>query len=155
MKNLNLTDGNVMNKTCPKKIELVHCPFHCANCQSFLYEINRLFHESEQYQIDKDYQFAVMSLKKAFEKTYEPVEPGEQQCSGQIRVIISKSLENIHQELKRMTKGFFRRGSYKGSCSMAEETIKEFKMMLTADEQGRMKDSAAPYEDKQINLPAV
>jgi hypothetical protein len=139
----------------PDKIVLVNCPHDSTNYKIILFEINLLFHESEQYQMNKEYQYSVMSLKKAFEKTYELILPVEQQCANLFRQTIMESLEIIHQELKRMTKGFFRSRRYERSLMMSEETLKEFKQILGSVEESKTYEPLAPSKDKKLNFPAV
>jgi hypothetical protein len=155
MKNYKFLSGDAgLNNIKHDKIELVNCPHNC-NCKSILIDINRLFHESEQYKNDKEYQFSIISLKKAFEKTYELSLPVEQECVKLFRFTIIESLENIYQELKRMTNGFFRRGRYNRSYIMTEETLKEFKKILPACYQRKLLNSSAPSKDTELNLNPV
>jgi hypothetical protein len=155
MKNLNVQGDAELNNNQINKFELVNCPQDCTNCKLFLFEINRLFHESEQYQVAKEYQFSVISLKKAFEKTFQLISPVEQQCADLFRFTIIESLENIHQELKRMTKGFFRSGRYKRSLMMSEETLKEFRQIIATGKESKIQGSSDSSKDKKLNLPAV
>jgi hypothetical protein len=133
------------------KIKLINCPHNCR-CKSVLIDINLLFNESEQYQNDKEYQFSILSLKEAFEKTFELRNPVEQKCAKIFRLTIIESLEAIHQELKRMTKGFFRRGRYNRSFMMIEETLNEFKKILPVGKQIELQNSFAPSNDIELNL---
>ncbi len=128
---------------------------HNCRCKSILVDINRLFHESEQYQNNKEYQFSVISLKEAFEKTYELSEPAEQECAKLFRLTIIESLEKIYQELKRMTNGFFRKGRYNRSYIMTEGTLKEFKKILQAGKQRKLQHSFSPSKDIELNLHPV
>jgi hypothetical protein len=155
MKNPDLPGDAVMNNYQTEKFELIYCPHDCENLKLFLFEINRLFYESEQYQIEKEYQFSIMSLKMAFEKTWELILPMEQQCADIFRLTIIESLENIRKELRRMTKGFFRSRHFERSLLMSEEILREFKEILASVEESKIQDSVAPSKDKQINLPAV
>ena len=107
------------------KIEILNCPHSCMNCKSVLTDINRYF--SENHQINKEYLFSIVTLKKAFETTFALKEPVGKKCAKLYRVKITESLENISQELKRMTNGFFHKGRYENSYLLAEETLKEFK----------------------------
>jgi hypothetical protein len=151
--NLNLTEDAGVKV--PDKFELVNCKHNCANCKIILFQINRLYHESEQYQFGKEYQYSVMSMKKAFEKTYELILPVEQKCANIFRLTIIESLEKIHQELKRMTNGFYCSGRFKRSLIMSEETLQEFKTILSSGEKSPILDSTVASKDKQINLPVV
>lgn len=145
MKNGISVSQNTSSKNGNDKIELVHFPHDFGNCKNILVDINCFFHESEQYQHNKEYRFAIVSLKKAFEKTYELAEPLEQECAQLFRFTILESLKHIHQDLKRMTRGFFRRNSYNGIYLLAEETLKEFKKVASTGKQRNMQ----PYSDNQ------
>lgn len=123
------------NKTKYSKFELLDCHQNCKNCKTVLAEINRLYAESEQYQLDKEYQFSILALERAFNKTTELVEPSEQKCTQLFRLTIVESLENIHRELKKMTAGFFRKNRYKASYQLAEKTLNDLKKKLPAGKQ--------------------
>ncbi len=137
------------------KIVLVNCPQDWTNYKIILYEINLLFHESEQYQMNKEYQHSVMSLKKAFEKTFELISPMEQQCADLFRQTIMESLEAIYHELKRMTRGFFGSGRYKRSLILSEEILQEFRQHISSGAESKTHGSFASSKDRQINLPAL
>jgi hypothetical protein len=153
MINLNSSGDENLSHSGQHKFEIVNCPHNCPNCKLIFFEINEHFHESEEHQIDKEYQLSVVSLKKAFEKTYELTEPVQQECSNMFRLHITKSMEAIFQELQNMTTGFFWRGRYKRSLMMSEETLKEFKKLMSTGEQGKIQDSTS--KDQEINLPVV
>jgi len=149
-----LSIGTCFNNIGHDKIELLNCPHNCS-CKLVLNDINRLFRASEQHQNDKEYQFSIISLKKAFEKTYELTLPVEQECAKLFRVTIIESIEKICQELKRMTSGFFRKGRYNRSFIMTEGTLKEFNKILLIGKQGELQNSSAPSKDKEPNLHPV
>lgn len=150
MKNQEFLSGDAcLNNTGHDKIVLLNGSHNCR-CNSILVDINRLFHESEQYQNDKEYQFSIISLKEAFEKTYELSEPAEQECANLFRLTIIESLEKIYQELKRMTNGFFRRGRYNRSYILTEDTLNEFKHILQAGKQRKLQNSFSPSKDKEL-----
>lgn len=109
------------------KIELVKCPQDCSHIKIVLAKINSFFHEAEHYQYSKEYYLSIVSLKKAFEKTFELRNSEEQECARFFRLIIIESLSNIHRDLKNMTSGCFRKRGYIGSYLMAEETLEIFK----------------------------
>lgn len=114
-----------MNSHPEDKIVLENCPSGCEELKKVLIDINRFFYESNQYQHNKEYQLSIVSLKKAFKKTYELKSPLEQECAKVFRSTVLESLKNIHHELKRMTSGFFRKNHYKFSTILAEKTLEE------------------------------
>ena len=107
------------------KIVLEKCPRNCLKCKSVLAEINRYFYESDKYRHNKEYQLSILSLKKAYKKTFELREPVDKDCGKIFRMIIIDSLNNIHKELVKMTSGFYRKKHYNFSLLMAEKTLKE------------------------------
>ncbi len=137
------------------KIQLVNCPHNCMNCKLILFDINRLFNDSEHYQSSKEYHLSIISLKIAFKKTYEIRELVEQECARVFRFTIMESLENIHQELKRMTNGFFSKSRYKENYQLAKVTLDEFKQATAAGMQRNMQPSDVSYRNQELNLPAI
>ena len=115
------------SSTSRNKIELVSCPRGGVNCKQHLAEINHFFEESFEYQQSKEYMQAIEYLKKAHEKTFKLQAATCLNCAAMFRAEIVFSLEKIHNDLQRASRGFFRRGRYKGSCLFAEETLNELK----------------------------
>lgn len=129
------------------KIELVSCPQKCDNLRLILTDINRFFHESELYQHNKEYLFAIASLKKAFEKTFVLQDVKEQEYAKFLRSVITESLKSIQKDLNKMTSGFFRKKSYQHSLNLVKEALKEFNQEPPA---GKLRTMNGPLTFSQI-----
>lgn len=138
-----------MKNNYKNKIELVSCPRGGKNCEKPLSEINRFYMESGDYEQNKEYFQSVEYLKMAFYKTFELQADTCKKCAEMFRGEIINSLEHIRNDLYRSTHGFFRKNRYKGSYSLAEDTLKEFKKHAPAGEVRNIQ-SASPVssEDK-------
>ena len=71
-------------------------------CKETLAEINRIFHESNDYQQNKEYQLSINTLKEAYEKTWELSESTCERCARLFRSTIVESLESMDADLQRM-----------------------------------------------------
>lgn len=105
------------------KIELVNCPRNGMVCGEQLSEINRMFLESNDYQHNKEYQLSIKILKDAYDKTWEMSESTCYKCATLFRAIIRQSLENMHIDLQRMSKGTFKGKRYMGSLHFSEDAL--------------------------------
>lgn len=142
------------NETGNNKIELVSSPHNCDNIKLILGDINSFFHESEQYQYNKEYLFAIVPLEKAFEKTFELQDVTEQEYTKFFRLIITEALKNIHKELIRMTSGFFRKKNYHRSLNKAKEALKEFSQEQPAGKRTQMQTSSTFPQDGKTSTIA-
>jgi len=109
------------------KIVLLKCPLDGRECRKHVTQINKVFHESTNYRHNKEYQLSIMSLKNAYNKTYELQDASCSKCAHVFRSTIRESLENIKSELKRMTTGFFRKNHYKGSYLLVQNTLENLR----------------------------
>ncbi len=109
------------------KIELLDCQLNGKNCKNTLPKINNYFLESDRYYRDKDFQKSIEALKNAFYTTAELQETPCIKCAELFRSTITQSLENIHDELRKMSTGLFRTKRYQLSFKEAEKVLKEFK----------------------------
>lgn len=109
------------------KIELLDCQQDEKICKNYLPEINNYFHESDMYFRDKQFQKSIEALKNAFYTTEEFRESSCSKCAEFIQSVIIQSLENIHDELRKMSTGLFSTKRYQLSCNEAEKVLKEFK----------------------------
>jgi Na+-translocating ferredoxin:NAD+ oxidoreductase RNF subunit RnfB len=89
------------------KFQLQKCPRGGLKCRSHLAEINRLFKNSQNYLQSKDYQFSVQVLERAFKETYKLKESTCINCAKLFRAEIIDTVNNIHEELTRMSHGIF------------------------------------------------
>lgn len=109
------------------KIDLVKCHLNNSHCTKYLSEINQDFLDSEMYRSNKEYIRAMEHLQSAFNNTFDKKEDACFKCADLFHSTIIKSLENIHEELKKLTSGFFPAKRYQPSLIMAENLLKEFK----------------------------
>ncbi len=109
------------------KIELVECKFGGHNCKDHLSEINKNFLDSGNYQRSKDYQRSIEALKNAYNLTFELQESSCIRCAELFRSTIIQSMENMSNELHRMSTGLFKTKRFESSYIMATNTLKDFK----------------------------
>lgn len=109
------------------KFELVNCPRQGKNCEEHRSVINNKYYLSEQYRRDKDYQKSIYSLKCAYYKANELTDPPCAKCGEVFRSSIIKSLENIQDELKKMTVGIFKTRRYMSSYIESATVLEELK----------------------------
>lgn len=109
------------------KIDLVKCHLNNSHCKKYLSEINQDFLDSENYRSNKEYNRAMEHLKSAFKNTFEKKENYCFRCADLFHSTLVQSLESIHEELQKLTTGFFRAKRYQPSLEMAENLLTEFK----------------------------
>lgn len=134
------------------KIELVNCPRGGVNCKTKLSEINTFFSESFEYQQSKEYMQSIEYLKKAHEKTFELQASTCLNCAAMFRAEIVFSLEKIYDDLQRTSRGFFRKGRYKGSFLFAEETLNEWKKEQPSGEVRKMDSTEKESIKSKVRL---
>lgn len=115
------------NRESKEKIQLLQCPRHAVSCHSNLTDINRSYSRSNDYQQNKEYQLSIETLRKAFKKTYDLQESSCQQCARFFRSTIIDSLEDMHNELHRMSGSLFRGKRYQGSYALAKNVLNDLK----------------------------
>ena len=107
------------------KFELLGCPFGGNSCKSQLAVINKNYMESARYQQEKNYLKAIELLKSAYYKTHELQKSSCIKCAALFRTTITRSLEDMHKELERMSTGIFRNKRYHGVYVEAGNALKE------------------------------
>jgi hypothetical protein len=107
-------------------IELVSCPIRMVMCNVHLTEINTSLMQAEAHRKEKDYASSIQLLRKAFEKSNDLLNHPCRFCAQHYRFKIYESLEYIHDELAKKSKGFFSKRSYKTSYSEAKDTLRQF-----------------------------
>ncbi|MBL7967920.1 MAG: hypothetical protein JNK09_13040 [Prolixibacteraceae bacterium] len=108
-------------------IELVRCPISQEFCGVHLKKINKFVQLSRGNWISKDYPQAIQELKEAFEQTMK-INPSEcARCTVIFRLTIIRSMENLHEDLRQMTSGFFRVKRHLSSLKLAEQVLQEMK----------------------------
>jgi hypothetical protein len=117
----NFTKGN--------KIELLVCKTGSQNCREHLSIINKCYIEATEYHLEKDYLNSIESLKSAFFNTTGLKEDSCIKCADLFRSTITKSIENINDELHKMTTGLIANNaylkSYYASCDVLNDLKKE------------------------------
>jgi len=68
-----------------------------------------LYKDSQNYQQNKDYQFSVQALERAFEETFELQKSTCINCANVFQAEIIDSFKNIEDELYKMSGGLFGR----------------------------------------------
>ena len=112
------------------KIELFKCPLGSMNCKQKLSEINKNYFESYSFLYGDEYQPSIQLLKVAFNKTFELQEPICKDCSEILRFIIIGSLKNVHDDLKKLSEGYFGKRKYKASYDLVKNVLEELKSCI-------------------------
>ena len=123
---LAVEEGEYFNDEQPK-IESVSCPRGSEGCIEHLTVINNYFQESYKYHRNKDYTRSIESLKLAFEKSKEIQEPLCISCAEFFRATITQTLENIQDDLRKMSLGWFGTNRFQSSFKMASMILDEFR----------------------------
>ena len=112
------------------KIELVSCPHLEEDCKKHVSDINESFLASNKYFRDRDYTRAIGELKSAFYTTNEINKTSCFGCAELYRSTIIDSLENIHEDLQKMTTGLFKAKRFESSYILATEVLDEFRKAI-------------------------
>lgn len=110
-----------------KKFELVSCPLNGIYCKNILPAMNKCYSDFEAFYKVKEYDKSIDALNNAYNKTLELPKSPCSNCAANFGSAISDSLENIHCELKGMSKGLFSTNRYQSSCKKAEQVLREIK----------------------------
>jgi hypothetical protein len=108
------------------KIEVVSCPRKKLICKDQLAFINQSYVLSEQYFKDKEFVLSIDYMLDAFNKTKELTDSPCAKCATVFRSTITESMLKMHNDLKKMSSGFFGKKSYKPSCEKAAKVLEEF-----------------------------
>ncbi|HZL09994.1 MAG TPA: hypothetical protein VFC65_08350 [Prolixibacteraceae bacterium] len=109
------------------KIELVACFQLGKECTEHRLIINENFLASRRFLLNKDYPSSIEALKSAFYKAAELQESSCSKCAKLFCSTITKSLENIHEDLQKMSSGLIRNKQYKPSFKLATLALEEFR----------------------------
>jgi hypothetical protein len=123
---LSISDSEYFNDS-QGKIELVGCPQLGEDCKKHISQINKSFLSSDRFWRDKDYPQAIDELKSAFYTSNKFMDTSCTSCLELFHATIIRSLENIHQDLYRMSTGLFSRKRYQSSYELATGVLEEFK----------------------------
>ena len=116
-----------LNNKEKKKFELVSCPQNGIYCKNILPAMNKYYADFDAFYLNKEYDKSINALKNAYNKTLELPESPCANCAANFRSTISDSVENIHCELKSMSKGLFATNRFQSSCEKAEQVLSEIK----------------------------
>lgn len=108
-------------------IEMESCPIEATFCIEPLVLINMKMRISRTRWLNKDYEQAIEELKIAYQKTTEINQNSCLQCARLFRSTITKSMETLHEDLEKMTSGFFKAKRFNSSLKLAASVLKEFK----------------------------
>jgi hypothetical protein len=112
------------------KIELVRCSMGGINCANHRAVINKKILASRKFLLNKDYQRSIEALKEAYYTTSDLQETTCINCARLYRCMVVETLENIHDDLKRMTSGWLFPKRYRSSYELASLVLEEFKKEL-------------------------
>ncbi|MGQ8338561.1 hypothetical protein ACUNWD_18540 [Sunxiuqinia sp. A32] len=110
-----------------KFIELVNCPQGGKNCIEHRKLINNNIINAREHFIDKNFPQSIEELRIAFDKTTELQQKSCINCAALFRQTITNSMEKIHLDLEKMSKGFFKSSRHQTSYLLAAEVLKDFK----------------------------
>jgi len=103
---LSMTDDEYFNDK-QEKFELVSCPINEKFCKELRPAINKDYLESQQFQLDKNYQNSIEILNSAYNKTMVLTEPTCAGCASFFRATIKQSLEEAKKEQRKMSYSIF------------------------------------------------
>ena len=116
---LTIKESDYFNDKNQDKFELVGSPLIGKVCEEELSFINKSFLASSCYMRDKDYSRSIETLKNAFYRTKEYQDSTCISCAKLFQSTITQSLAYIHDDLKRMTNGFFCSKRFRSSFELA------------------------------------
>lgn len=96
-------------------------------CMKYLPAINEYFRESDRFYRDKNFDRSIEALKNAYDLAGEITEEKGQQCSLFFQATVIQSLENIHNELDRMSRGLFATRKYQPQFENADRLLKRIR----------------------------
>ncbi|MGQ7871140.1 hypothetical protein [Sunxiuqinia sp. sy24] len=108
-------------------IQFVSCQFNGSRCVNQRETINQCLFNSHDSFTNKEYDDSIEALKIAYDQTGEISGAPCSRCAQLFRSRITDSMEQIHDELQRMTTGFFSWGSLSPSYELANTAINEFR----------------------------
>jgi hypothetical protein len=109
------------------KIEFTGCKLSGHLCLNILPEINDQFRESDLFYRDRDFNRSIDALEIAWHKATELKGPDCQKCALFFQATVVQSLESIHNELYRMTKGIFGTNRYQSCYIKADNLLKRIR----------------------------
>jgi hypothetical protein len=110
-------------------IHLENCPRGGNRCIDQRSEINKNIKSSHELFQDRQYNHSIDELKAAFHKTLDLQDSPCNQCASLFRHRILESMEQVNQELRRMTTGLFGSRRYKISYQYAVSVMEELRQL--------------------------
>lgn len=123
---LSVKDSKYFNDN-EDKIELVACSQLGKDCTEHRLIINENFLASHKFRLNKDYSSSIEALKSAFYKATELQESSCSKCAELFCSTITESLEDIHQDLQKMSSGLILKKRYEPSFKLASLALEEFR----------------------------
>jgi hypothetical protein len=133
-----------------EKIELVSCPLREMMCNVHLSSVNKSYTEAEQHRKEKNFNSSIDTLKSAFYKTVELMDHPCIKCAHHYHTNIIDSLENIHDELEKITSGIFGDKRYHPIYLKAINVIKEFENLRLSN-KFQLNDSKDRFLGNYLN----
>ncbi len=130
------------------KIEFIGCKKTEYSCLSYLPAINHYFRESDKHFINKDFNLSIDALDKAHQIAGELRDVDCLTCAKFFQVTAVQSLENVHSELEKMTRGLFATRRYQPCYEKAEELLKQLRV------NKKTTPSCQPIKENSSVLPA-
>jgi hypothetical protein len=109
------------------KIELLSCQLETQKCKEHLSFINSSYYNAGNFHLEKDYLNSIESLKSAFIKASELKETSCSKCAEFFQLTITHSLENLNEELQKITTGLLRKKRYKKCYLESCKVLHDFK----------------------------
>jgi hypothetical protein len=131
-------------------IELISCPLKEMMCEVHLSDVHKSYLESEHYRREKDFYMSIETLKNAFNKTKELMEHPCTKCTQLFRSNIIESMETIHTDLSKMSKGLFGKKRYQSSYNKVDSFLKEIENVGIND-KFQLYDSKGMFLGNHLN----
>lgn len=120
-------DEEVYFRDQEEKFELISCPLKGAYCDVLRPELNRKYADSQLYIRNRQFVQAMSELKSAYYKTYDLPGAPCGKCAAFFRSELMDSMENMKDELKRMSSGWFKNNRYKPVYEEVKSSVNELK----------------------------
>ena len=101
---LSLTGDEYFNDK-QEKFELVSCPVNKSSCEKIRNSINADYLESQQFQLDKNYERSIKALQSAYNRTLLITDTSCANCADFFRATIQQSMEEIKKEQQKSSFG--------------------------------------------------
>lgn len=105
-------ENNVYTLENKDKFELVKCSLKGLYCKDILPEINKLYAAAELARVNKDYHKSAELLQTAYVKTLILKESGCTRCAEFFQTSITKTMEDMQEEVYDLSAGFFQKKYY-------------------------------------------